>query len=56
MPCNLDPIVVERLYNDLCELRPNLSINYIKQLALNYDCIVGTIYWHKAYIEAGMPH
>ena len=55
MPRNLDPIVVERLHDDLCELGPNLSIDYIKQLALNYDCTVGTIYWHKARVEAGMP-
>jgi hypothetical protein len=30
MPCNLDFIVMEQLYNNLYELGPNLSINYIK--------------------------
>jgi hypothetical protein len=51
MPCNLDPIVVEQLYNNLCKLKLNLSIDYIKQLALNYDYIIGTIYWHKVYVK-----
>jgi transposase len=55
MPRNLDPIVVERLHDDLRELGSNLSIDYIKQLASNYDCTVGTIYWHKARVEAGIP-
>ena len=55
MPRNLDPIVVERLHNDLRKLGPNLSINYIKQLASNYDCTIGMIYWHKARVKAGMP-
>ena len=55
MPRGLDPIVIERLESDLRELGPNLSTNYIKQLASNYDTTVKTIYWHKARVEAGMP-
>jgi hypothetical protein len=54
MPRGLDPIVIERLESDLRELGPNLSTNYIKQLASNYDITVKTIYWHKARVEAGM--
>jgi len=50
----LDLITIERLEDDLCELGPNLTTNYIKQLALNYDCSIWTIYRHKARVEAGM--
>ena len=52
MPRHLDPIVVERLRDDLRELGPNLSTNYIKQLASNYNTTEATIYWHKARVEA----
>jgi hypothetical protein len=55
MPRGLNPITIERLKDDLCELGPNLTTNYIKQLALNYDCLVWTIYRHKARVKAGMP-
>jgi hypothetical protein len=40
MPRGLDPITIERLEDDLRELGPNLTTNYIKQLASNYDCSV----------------
>jgi hypothetical protein len=55
MLCGLNPITIERLKEDLCKLGPNLTTNYIKQLALNYNCLIWTIYRHKAYVEAGMP-
>jgi hypothetical protein len=55
MPRGLDPIVIKRLESNLCELGLNLSTNYIKQLALNYNTIIKTIYWHKARVKAGMP-
>jgi hypothetical protein len=37
MPRRLDSITLERLKDDLRELGPNLSADYIKQLASNYD-------------------
>jgi len=55
MPRGLDPITIERLEDDLRELGPNLTTNYIKQLASNYDCSIWIIYRHKARVEAGMP-
>jgi hypothetical protein len=51
---NLNLIIIKQLYNNLYKLRPNLNINYIKQLVLNYNYIVGIIYWYKAYIKAEM--
>jgi len=55
MPRGLDPITIERLEDDLRKLGPNLTTNYIKQLASNYDYSVWTIYRHKARVEARMP-
>jgi hypothetical protein len=55
MPRGLDPITIERLKDDLRELGPNLTPNYIKQLASNYDSLIWTIYRHKARVKAGMP-
>jgi hypothetical protein len=55
MPRGLNPIVIKRLESNLCELGLNLSTNYIKQLALNYNTIIKTIYWHKAHVKAGIP-
>jgi hypothetical protein len=55
MPRRLDSITLERLEDDLHKLGPNLSANYIKQLALNYNCSKWMIYRHKTRVKAGMP-
>jgi hypothetical protein len=55
MPRGLDPITIKRLEDDLRELGPNLTPNYIKQLASNYDCSIETIYRHKAHVKARIP-
>jgi hypothetical protein len=51
----LDAITIERLQDDLRELGPYLTTNYIKQLASNYDCLDVTIYYYIARVRAGMP-
>jgi hypothetical protein len=55
MPRRLDSITLERLEDDLHKLGPNLSADYIKQLASNYNCSKWTIYRHKTHVKAGMP-
>jgi len=47
----LDSITVSRLQDDLHKLGPDLTINYIRQLALNYDCSEVTIYYYMACIR-----
>jgi hypothetical protein len=37
MPRGLNPIIIVWLKDNLYKLGPDLSINYIKQLALNYN-------------------
>jgi hypothetical protein len=51
----LDSITIERLEDDLRELGPNLTTDYIKQLASNYDCLDMTIYHYIARVRAGIP-
>jgi hypothetical protein len=51
----LDSITVERLEDNLRELGPNLTTDYIKQLASNYDYSDMTIYYYMARVRAGIP-
>ena len=51
----LNAIIIERLQDTLYKLKPYLTTNYIKQLALNYNYLDIIIYYYIARIRARIP-